>query len=161
MNGPDWLIENSDLNKAPEPEKTPTTSAGDEFYFQGGTISSVFNGGYLDEDYDGNTDTVLDNPKKPAPMFALFDFFRYRDGDGNDDIWTATVPVYKDSAGSCTNPSGAVEIIGFANIEINLPNGPPDHTISITVDCDFAVIDGRGSGQTYGNAIGTIPNLVK
>jgi hypothetical protein len=50
LNGPDWLEANFDLNKTPDPETTPLTSAGDEFEFQGGTISSLFNGGYLDYD---------------------------------------------------------------------------------------------------------------
>ena len=166
LNGPDWLAANFGINKTPDPEETPSTSTGDEFNFQGGTISSLFLGGYLESDYDsggdpGNTGTVSGNEKKPAPMIALFDYFRYRDGDGEDTVWTAVIPVYKDSESGCINPNEALEIVGFAEIVIFSPDPPPLSSLKVHVNCNFSVIEGRGGGTTYGNLKGTIPNLVR
>ncbi len=161
LNGPEWLETNFDIKKTPDSEVTPLTSAGDEFEFQGGTISSLFNGGYLGSDYNGNTGTVYDNEKKPAPMIALFDYFRYRDDDGDDSVWTSTIPVYKDSTDGCINPNTAIEIVGFANIVVISPDPPPSSNIKVHVDCNMSVIEGRGGGGEYGNLKGSIPNLVK
>jgi hypothetical protein len=161
LNGPAWLEANFDLNKTPSSETTPLTSAGDEFNFQGGTISSLFNGGYLGNDYNGNTGTVYGNEKKPAPITALFDYFRYRDDDGDDSVWTATIPVYKDSPDGCINPNTSIEIVGFAKIVVISPDPPPSSNIQVHVDCNLSVIEGRGGGGEYGNLKGSIPNLVK
>lgn len=160
-NGPKWLEYNFDINKTPSPEVTPIVTAGDEFNFQGGTISSLFLGGYLGADYNGNFGTVYGNEKQPAPMIALFDYFRYRDGDGDDSVWTATIPVYKDDPNSCLNPNKAIEILGFARIVVFSPDPPPLSSLKVHVDCNFTIIEGRGGGTTYGNLKGTIPNLVK
>jgi len=162
-NGPDWLSTNFDINvnQTPDPAVTPATSAGEEFEFQGGTISSLFNGGYLGSDYNGNTGTVYDNEKKPAPIIALFDYFRYRDGDGDDSVWTATIPVYKDLPDTCMNPNDSLEIVGYARIVVMSPDPPPLSNIQVHVDCNFTVIEARGGGGTYGNVVGSIPNLVK
>jgi hypothetical protein len=158
--GPQWLQTNFGIS--PNPEETPLTSAGDEFEFQGGTISSLFNGSYLDADYDGNTGTVLGNPtNRPAPIIALFDYFRYRDGDGDDSVWTATIPVYRDSTEGCINPNTALEVVGFAQIVVISPDPPPSSNIQVHIDCNLSVIEGRGGGITYGNLRGTIPNLVR
>jgi hypothetical protein len=161
INGPEWLEANYNINKSPDPEETPSTSTGDKFEFQGGTISSLFLGGYLGSDYDGNTGTIYDNDKKPAPMIALFDYFRYRDGDNDDSVWTATIPVYKDSPDGCENPNKAIEILGFAKIVVYTSDPPPLSSLRVHVDCNFSVIEGRGGGGNYGNLKGTIPNLVK
>ena len=163
MNGPDWLDANFDINSTPDSEVTPEAEAGDDFEFQGGTISSLFNGGYLGADYDGNTGTVYDNEKKPAPILALFDYYRYRDGDGDDTVWSATIPVYNDTEDSpnCMNPNTALEILGFAKIVVISPDPPPSSNIQVHVDCNMNLVDGRGGGGTFGNLKGTIPNLVK
>ena len=160
-NGADWLEANFDINKTPDPDVTPPVSEGDEFEFQGGTISSLFLGGYLGNDYNGNSGTVYDNEKKPAPMIALFDYFRFRDGDGDDSQWTARVPVYKDTGDSCINPTGSIEIVGFADIVIFSPDPPPLSSLKVHVSCDFNVIEGRGGGSNLGNLKGAIPTLVK
>lgn len=159
--GPTWLEANFNIAQTPDSEETPATSTGDEFEFQGGTISSLFLGGYLGSDYDGDTGTVYDNDKKPAPMIALFDFFRYRDGDGDDTVWTATIPVYKDSDDGCMNPNTALEIVGFAKIVVYTADPPPLSSLKVHIDCNLSVIDARGGGGNYGNLKGTIPNLVK
>ena len=162
VNGPDWLDKNFDMNKSPDPEITPAVEPGDEFNHQGGTIASLFLGGRL-----GNTEKDINLPeeiigdaKHPAPFPALFDYFRRRDGDDDDSIWTATVPVYEDDD-VCENPNDAREIIGFATIEIHMPNPPPDSSVTVFVDCDLNFVDGRGGGGGFGNLKGTIPNLVE
>ncbi len=166
--GPDWLEANFDISKAVEPEVTPEASAGVLFNFQGGAIASLFLGGYLGVDYNGATGTVYDNEKKPAPMLALFDYYRYRDGDNNDAIWTTTIPVYKDETvqdedgiPDCDNANDSREILGFARVEVLYPDPPPSTNIQVRVDCSFSVVDGRGGGGVFSNIRGTIPHLVK
>jgi hypothetical protein len=140
----------------------PSVAGGDdEFEFQGGTISSLFLGGYLGEDYDGNTGAINGNARRPAPMIALFDYYRYRDGDGDDLAWTATIPVYEDSEGGCENPNTSLTVVGFAEIVIYTTDPPPLSSLNVHVDCNLKAIDARGGGATYGNLRGTIPNLVK
>jgi len=162
VNGPAWLEANFDMNAPPDPEVTPEVGVGDEFNHQGGTISSLFLGGRL-----GNTENdinlpeeILGDEKHPAPFPALFDYFRRRDDDGNDSIWTSTVPVYEDDD-VCENPNDAIPIVGFATIEIFMPNPPPDSSVSVNVYCELTVVEGRGGGGTYGNLRGAIPNLVE
>lgn len=162
VNGPAWLEANFDMNQIPDPEVTPEVGVGDEFNHQGGTVSSLFLGGRL-----GNTENdinlpeeILGDEKHPAPFPALFDYFRRRDDDGNDSIWTATVPVYEDDD-VCENPNDAIPIVGFATIEILMPNPPPDSSVSVNVYCELTVVEGRGGGGTYGNLRGAIPNLVE
>jgi hypothetical protein len=162
VNGPAWLEANFDMNASPDPEVTPEVGVGDEFNHQGGTVSSLFLGGTL-----GNTDNDINLPeeidgdeKHPAPFPALFDYFRRRDDDGNDSIWTATVPVYEDDD-VCVNPNDAIPIVGFATIEILLSGSPPESSVSVNVYCELNVIDGRGGGGAFGNIMGAIPNLVE
>jgi len=175
----------------------PTTAVGEEFSFIGGATSQ-FNGEYL-LDYDGNFGTpygasgelTVATANAPSPMFTMFDYFRYRDGDqdytvqdqpikdydGNvlypvghtfvrNTIWSSTVPVYKDNpnvdcAGTGTNPNTELPILGFAKVIIVQPNPPPDNNLNVIIDCKFSVVEGRGGGGFYGNIKGTIPNLVK
>lgn len=162
VSGPDWLDQNFDMNAPPDAEVTPEVGITDEFNHQGGTVASLFLGGRL-----GNTENdinlpeeILGDAKHPAPFPALFDYFRRRDDDGNDSIWTATVPVYEDDD-VCENPSGAIPIVGFATIEIIMPNPPPDSSVSVKVYCELTFVDGRGGGGAYGNLKGIIPNLVE
>ena len=162
VSGPAWLEANFDMNKTPDPEITPEVEIGDEFEFQGGTVASLFLGGRLDTtlvDLDTGG-PIMGDEKHPAPFPALFDYFRRRDDDGNDSIWTATVPVYEDDD-LCENPSGAIPIVGFATIEIIMPNPPPDSSVSVYVYCELNFVDGRGGGGVFGNLKGTIPNLVE
>jgi len=174
LDGDDWLDEKFDIaeHKQPPATETPVTTAGGSMYFfQGGTISSLFNGGWLMwEDADGDrtvplTDAsgnqIVDgNAAKPAPFPALFDYFRFRDGDGDNSVWTATAPVYEDNC-PCDNPNTELTILGFASVTVRMPNPPPDSTVTATVYCDFQVIEGRGGGGTYGSLKGSIPNLVE
>jgi hypothetical protein len=197
-NGHEWLVENFDYKKKLDPDvATPTTSINQDFNFTGGTLATLFNGDYL-FNYDGDkgfayNSGVLSDGTKPSPIFTLFDYFRYRDGDDDttvdtavydadgkelypanhtfdkNDIWTSMVPVYKDSGVDCktvgSNPGngkdGAEEIVGFAKVMIIQPNAPPSKDLTVKIDCNFAVVDGRSGGGTYGNIKGTIPSLVK
>jgi hypothetical protein len=193
-NGPAWLTDIFDLNSTPTPAVTPISSEGDYFDFQGGAIASLLTGVLLDTDYNGNSGTVIksngdiaSNTSKPMPMMALFDYFKYRDGDddftvakdildadGNvlyqtgdvidkDKIWSATIPVYRDDAipPACDNPTGRTEIVGFARVKVIAPNPPPSTNLNVSLDCEFTVIEGRGGGGTFGNLRGTIPSLVR
>jgi hypothetical protein len=136
---------------------------GDEFIYTGGTHAALFNGSFLDpnEPYDGDVGTITGKPENsPASFLALFDYFRFRDDDGDDTVWTTIVPVYKEIDG-CSNPGGFTEIAGFTRIVITMPVGQPDSHIEIAQPCELVVIQGRGSGTTYGNLRGAIPNLVR
>jgi len=122
---------------------TPTeTKIGKDFLFSGTTHPSITDGSFKN----------------------LFNSNKENDGDGNDDVWTATIVVYDDN-GSCTSPDGNTQIVGFAKMPINNPSGN-DFFIEIncdriiTYDCDGPEL-ARGSGGIYGNAKGYVPNLVQ
>jgi Flp pilus assembly protein TadG len=170
LSGAEWLEANFDLVQTPDPVVTGEEDgfqAGDQIDHSGGTISSLFTGAVLDTSTDGgnnpdNYGTFTEpsaNPKIPAPFQALFDYFRYRDGDEDDSKWTTTVPVYEDLE-TCINPSGDETILYFVNIEVIMPNPPPDSTVSVYIDCDQSYTPGRGGGG-MGPLKGTIPNLVE
>lgn len=155
--------------------QTPETVVGkDVFFFQGGKIAKLLvSGGVLtwddspapriipsmDNSTIPSTHIVDGNSDKPTSFFALFDYFRFRDGDGDNSVWTAAAPVYEDECG-CDNPKDQ-KILGFANVVVRVPNPPPDNTVTATVDCNFTVIEGRGGGGNYGGLKGSIPNLVE
>lgn len=158
--GQDWLNTHFDLNQIPDTLLTPETSIGDSYDHQGGNIASLFSDGVLDN-YDGAyTSTVLGNDGNPAPFPALFDYFRYRDGDNDDSVWSTTVVVYEGEE-VCSNPTGPMQISGFARIIITMPNPPPDTSVSVLIDCRQIVVQGRGGGGNNGNIRGTIPNIVQ
>jgi hypothetical protein len=140
-------------------------------------------GGWMDKNGIPIDETMTNNP---APFPALFDYFRFRDNESipaggylldpdgiasNGDeitdpdlVWTTTAPIFKDPSGqwdTCSNPSNMVEMVGFTTVHVLMPNGPPDTTVKVVVDCDMTVIDARGGGGTIGNLKGSIPNLVE
>lgn len=92
-------------------------------------------------------------------MLSLFQARRNRDlnNDGLNDAWEAGVPVYDSS--DCSNPSGAITIVGFATIVITGVQSSPAHQIDGYVVCNN-VESGRGSGRNYGTK-GSIPGLVQ
>ena len=164
--GADWLETHFDMNQTPDGDVTDETSVGEGYEFQGGTISSLFLGGRLLWPQP-LTPNMLDTPigtdgdlKHPAPFPALFDYFRFRDGDGDNSVWTTTAPVYEDSD-ECINPNTKLKILGFATVKVIMPNPPPDSTVTVQVECKYTVIEGRGGGGVYGNLHGSIPNLVE
>lgn len=159
-NGAAWL--NHYFGMTETGASTPETNAGDSFNFTGG-VGPFMLSEYLEwtgDDNDVWTGNILDSGQT-APFPAMFDYFRMRDGDGDNSIWTGTVPVYEDKD-TCTNPSGATKIVGFAIIEVRGWRGPPDNEIDVYIDCNSFVIDnGRSGGGRYGNLKGTIPSLVQ
>ena len=187
LSGEEWLKKNWDINKEPDAEISPAITAGETvFDFKNGTDASLFTGPNLDPNsYNGNAGKVIKNgakspledkdylydsrtetPKKnttPAAFTAMFDYFRYRDGDDKPSVWTTFTPIYLDESGvgNCIAPAKEL-IVGFAQIEIKMPNPPPDKTIKVYLPCEPVVLPDRGSGLgAYGNLYGLIPNLVK
>ena len=162
--GRKWLDANFTEVRYIAPQTMPQVSIGDELNHSGGVISSLMTGDVLLDDVDTGGG-VSGNGKKPAPMPTLFDYFRRRDDDGDDSVWTATVPVYKevgDHPDACKNPQGSIEIVGFAIITIFEPIGPPDTSLSVNIDCRYSFLDDtRGGGGSGGYVKGTIPNLVE
>lgn len=194
--GTAWL--NTNANVSATAETVPSLTSGNEIIPSGGNIASLFNGFYYSNWINETTPdltSVQNGPVTPgktyAPFMALFDFFKFRDGDGEDidgivgnplqvttacppssglpttmfadEVWTVTVPVYKDNriAPDCMNPVNASEIIAFANVQILMANPPPDQSITVCLSCVTVVEPGRGGGGINGNVIGDIPNLVQ
>ena len=159
----------------PDEAEIPDGEEGQDFNFIGGTVSSLFNGGVLDWDNldENDNPTIIGNGAHPAPFPALFDYFRFRDGDEDDDgapdhangkyladeKWTTTAPVYK-GEDPCVNPNQEREIVKFVIVEVIMPNPPPDSTVQARVHCELVVVSGRG-GCGGGPVLAEIPNLVE
>lgn len=120
----------------------PETIAGvTQYIFTGGSVGSAFD-----------------------DMQALFDVMRIKnDGDLDDDTdpntWTTVVVVY--DRNDCSNPGGAVTIIGFATVTIEMILPPPDKTIQARVNCEGMITNTRGGGGAYFGTMGMFPGLVK
>jgi Flp pilus assembly protein TadG len=130
----------TDLENGQTPVGVPSepVTTGDEFVFTGGTVASAF-----DE------------------MKSLFESKRENDADGNPNTWTTKVIIYDPSelSSPCGNPTGRLNIVGFATIVIEQVLETPEKTIWGRVICD-EVSYGRGSGGNYGT-MGSIPGLVE
>ena len=179
ISGEKWLSDTFpwwDENTHPNPLTSPEITAyEDELYFSGGTIANLIanenSKAYVDwpettyptnyeADYNDMTAGTTINPKKePAPWQALFDFYRFVDGDGDPEIWTTIAPIYDEAAG-CDNPKGLILVTGYALIKIH-GCSPQTNEIKATIDCSPLVISGLSGGSQNGNILGTIPNLVK
>ncbi len=112
--GEAWLGEKFGEADYPVVDPTDTVITGEsEFEFQGGTIAALFNGqalkwnvpaGLGSNDYispkddDGDNQQDIDGSGQIAPFPALFDYFRFRDGDGVIDI-NGDVAIFKDKDG--------------------------------------------------------------
>jgi hypothetical protein len=173
--GGQWLIDKfgwtPEQVAALDSDVTGETGDDDAFEFQGGDIGSLFTGARLEWQQPGNVAPVLDpetglqvingdNPLKPAAMIALFDYFRFRDGDLNDATWTTTIPIYEDDPDDCMNPNALLGIDGFTDVIVYNVQPQPDRALDVWIDCDMKVISGRG-GSGIGTVRGTIPNLVE
>ena len=71
--------------------------------------------------------------------------------------WNVLVPVYESP--SCTPPSGAITIRGYATAKVTNVTTSPTNTITATVACD--IIDGDKSGGMDYGTFGVIPGLVE
>lgn len=119
----------------PDPPGSPETSVGDELEFTNGNIANA-----------------LKN------LYNLYDIKRYTDGDGNDAVWTALVPVYKGD--DCSAPNTKLAIVGYATMEISNVQPPPNtQIIDGVVRCGY-VDGGQGGGGAFGT-LGSIPGLVE
>ncbi len=72
--------------------------------------------------------------------------------------WEIFVAVYGGAAG-CANPTGALPIVGFANVKVTNVQDAPTQQIDGIVTCG-QVNDGRGGGSDFGT-MGSIPGLVQ
>jgi len=164
------------------PETTPETKVGMEFEFTEGVTDLITNPNSSDyllwnDSVDTDGDRVMGDellasadPVDPdnhsaqgkaiSPLAALFDFYRFRDNDGKNAVWTATVPVYKDDTDCGQLGGDPIEIVGFAEIVIHSVNTVPDKNISVSITCELHPIKGR-SGGGISNTIGDIPSLVQ
>ncbi|MHC4266418.1 MAG: pilus assembly protein TadG-related protein [Planctomycetota bacterium] len=169
----------------PEAPATPPASEADAFEFQGGAIAALFNGGYLvwenavDEDGvvtckncvpvledpsdpENSPQKVEGDPAHPAPIIALFDYFRFRDCDTDDSRWETTIPIYDDGeeGGPCENPNTVLDVNGFDKIDVLTVEPPPSKLLQVERECVMRVISGRGQAGE-GTLVGSIPNLVE
>lgn len=71
--------------------------------------------------------------------------------------WDALVPVYQ---GNDCSPSGAIPIMGYANIRITNVHGQPNATITGNVQCPQFESGGVGGGPALG-VFTTLPDLVE
>ena len=97
------------------------------------------------------TNGTLSNPTWNA-LVNLFN--TKKDANG---VWDALVAVYQ---GSACNPSGAIPIIGYANIRITNIHGQPGATIVGNVSCPLFQGGGVGGGPAFG-VFTTLPGLVE
>lgn len=119
----------------PNPPGSPETDMGDRLEFTGGNVA-----------------TALNN------LYNLYNTKRYTDNDGNNNIWTALVPVYQGT--DCSNPNTALPIVGYATMQISNVAAPPNtQVIQGVIACNI-VDGGRGGGGSFGT-LGSIPGLVE
>ena len=128
------------------------------------TISDLEDGTYQNpETIAGQTQFEFTNGTMSTQTFAamksLFEANLDTDlnGDGTNDAWTATVPVY--NLDDCGSMAGAQLIVGFATIVMTGVQDSPVHQIDGYVICEN-VEPGRGGGGEYGTR-GSIPGLVE
>ncbi|MBI3807110.1 MAG: pilus assembly protein [Nitrospirae bacterium] len=97
------------------------------------------------------TNGTLSNPTWTA-LVNLFN--AKKDASG---VWDALVPVYQ---GNSCHPSGAIPIVGYANIAITNVHGQPGATIVGNVSCPLFQSGGVGGGPAFG-VFTTVPGLVQ
>jgi Flp pilus assembly protein TadG len=97
------------------------------------------------------TNGTLSNPT----WNALANLFQQR--SAGSGVWDALVPVYQ---GSDCSPSGAIPVVGYANIRITNVQGPPNHLITGNVSCPLFQGGGVGGGPSFG-VFTTLPGLVE
>jgi Flp pilus assembly protein TadG len=97
------------------------------------------------------TNGTLSNPT----WTALTNLFNARKDQSG--VWNALVPVYQ---GTACNPSGAIPIVGYANIAITNINGQPGATVVGNVSCPLFQGGGVGGGPSFG-VFTTLPGLVE
>jgi hypothetical protein len=114
--------------------ESPEAEVGDEFEFIGGNVANA-----------------LCHPSK-SDLQELYDANKNSTGD-----WKTSVIVY--DMDDCSNPTGSLEILGFATAIIHGVSCASTQEINATVICE-EVEDDRGGGTYYGT-YGRIPGLVE
>ena len=120
-------------------------------------INGMINGTYqAPASTAGVTDLNFTNGTLSNPTWAaLVNLFNAKkDASG---VWDALVPVYQ---GNACNPSGAIPIVGYANIAITNIHGQPGATIVGKVSCPLFKSGGVGGGPAFG-VFSTLPGLVE
>lgn len=111
--------------------QSPATAPGDTLNFTNGNVASAF-----------------------PNLINLYNL--KKDANGN---WDVFVPVYQSP--SCTPPTGAIPIIGYAEARITNVQGAPNFLISATILCNIFEGNTTGGGPPYGPVLSTIPGLVE
>jgi hypothetical protein len=113
--------------------ESPATEIGDDYVFIGGNLATAF-----------------------EEMQALYN------ANQVDGIWETSVVIYsyEELNRPCANPSGRLDIVGFATVQVYEVLGPPTQTIRGRVVCDRVEQNSRGGGGYYGT-MGSIPGLVQ
>jgi len=115
--------------------QTPGVQAGDTFEFIGGNVASAL----------PDLRQLFLNRGAVNPNTGVFE-------------WKTFVAVYRST--DCSNPSGTIEIIGFATVIITNVLAPPaGQLIQGTVQCQLLEV-GRGGGGAFGT-VGSLPGLVQ
>ena len=165
-------------------DETPSTGNINELNFTGGNVASRFPdmqslfdsrkgdpvldefGNQIPLYYDEVKDALVD-PRDYSPGTDFSPYTPITDRDGNQKYlyeWKTTVPVYApppDKDG-CSNPTGSLQVVGFATVVVMAVNGSgetPQHRIFAKITCGEKV-PGRGGGADFGT-VGTIPGLVE
>lgn len=116
--------------------QSPETIFGQtQFVFIGGTVASAF-----------------------PDIQALYN--AKKDANGQ---WKTFVPVYdesdEDGDDGCSNPHGAITIIGFTTAVVTQVTGAPEKTIQATLQCNV-IETGRPGGPDYGTSA-SVPTIVQ
>jgi Flp pilus assembly protein TadG len=80
-----------------------------------------------------------------------------KDANGN---WDAFIPVYDSPSCASNQNSGALPVVGFAEVRINNVQGAPNFLITANVLCQIFQGNTAGGGPPYG-VFSTIPGLVQ
>ena len=120
-------------------------------------INGMINGSYTTPPTTaGVTQLQFTNGTLSKPTWtALTNLFNAR--KDQNGVWNALVPVYQ---GTACNPSGAIPIVGYANIAITNIHGQPGATVVGNVSCPLFQGGGVGGGPAFG-VFTTLPGLVE
>ncbi|HEY7493319.1 MAG TPA: Tad domain-containing protein [Candidatus Tectomicrobia bacterium] len=124
---------------------SPGATAGEtQFNFTGGDVSSVFRA--FRNLYEARAVcSTTGTPCSTEPCIGTC-------------TWVTFVGVY--DFPDCSNPHGAIPIVGFATATIYDVQDPPDRTVSARVACNVVQPNTRGGGANFGTK-GVIPGLVQ
>jgi Flp pilus assembly protein TadG len=112
--------------------QSPATAPGDTLNFINGNVASAF----------PNLINLYNSQKDPSTGY-----------------WDVFVPVY--DSPSCTPPTGALPIVGYAEARITNIQGAPNFLISATILCNIFEGNTTGGGPPYGPVLSSIPGLVE